>query len=240
MRKILQIRNIAVVSLLGFVMMFAAIAPTMNSASAGSQTRNFCETTFGVGWFGLGDFDEGLSLAKCFNVNNPCFADGVPIKSDGPTTCVFAIAAENLTGQKVILKDTIPAEWNAEVQIEGFFGIPNASDNCDDNLAPANKNQKANKSATKLTCDATASNVLQGAVLEITTRESPGSGKGNQEILKFKPTSCDLFANSGAQLILANELGEPVLGADDQPIVLLETGPLEVQVTGEECGQPDG
>jgi len=35
MKKILQIRNIAVVSLLGFVMMFAAIAPSMNNAYAG-------------------------------------------------------------------------------------------------------------------------------------------------------------------------------------------------------------
>ena len=31
------------------------------------------------------------------------------------------------------------------------------------------------------------------------TRESPGSLKGNQEIAKFKPTSCELFKNEGAE-----------------------------------------
>jgi len=232
MKKILQIRNIAVVSLLGFVMMFAAIAPTMNSAYAGSQASGFCQSLLGPGWVGIGDFDAGISLAKCFNLNDPCFAQGVPVKSNGPTTCEFVIFYINTTGENVILKDAIPAEWSAE------FGFLGASLGCLDNLEQANKNQKADKSATLLTCDATDFGGINGAHIVITTRESPGSLKGNQEIAKFKPTSCELFANSGAQLILADALGEPVLDANDQPIVLLETGPLEVQVTGEECEEP--
>jgi len=234
MRKILQIRNIAVVSLLGFVMMFAAIAPTMNSAYAGSQGSSFCQSLFGPGWVGVGDFDVGISLVKCVNLNDPCFAEGVPVKSDGPTTCLIAIVAQNLTGQNVILKDAIPAEWGVEIQ--GGF---NASFNCQDSLEQANKGKKADKSATILTCDATTSSLLRGVFLEITTRESPATANNDNKVAKFKPTSCDgLFVNSGAQLILADALGEPVLDDNDQPIVLLETGPIQVPVTGEECEDP--
>jgi len=231
MRKILQIRNIAVVSLLGFVMMFAAIAPTMNTAYAGDRASDFCQSFAGPGWVGIGDFDEGLSLAKCFNLNDPCFAEGVPVKSDVPTTCTIVVVYLNLTGQNVILKDAIPAEWNVSSD--------DASLNCEIKLFSANKGKKEDKSATLLTCDASSNPGFEGIVLQITTRESPGSLKGNQETAKFKPTSCELFANSGAQLIAADELGEPVLDANDQPIVLLETGPLQVPVTGEECEQPD-
>ncbi|GEM_PF-3637449 len=232
MIKILQIRNIAAVSLLGFVMMFAAIAPTMNSAYAGDPVSSFCQSLSGPGWVGVGVVGD-ITLAKCFNLNDPCFAQGVPVKSDGPTTCEFVIFYINTTGENVILKDAIPAEWSAE------FGFRGTSLGCLDNLEQANKNQKADKSATLLTCDATDFGGINGAHIVITTRESPGSLKGNQEIAKFKPTSCELFANSGAQLILADDLGEPVLDDNGQPIVLAETGPLEVPVIGEECEQPD-
>jgi len=230
MKKLLQIRNIAVVSLLGFVMMFAAIAPTMNSAYAGTKASDFCQSFAGVGWVGIGDFDEDLSLAKCFNLNDPCFAEGVPVKSNVPTTCTILVLYLNLTGENVILKDAIPAEWGAEVQIDED-GLPIASTNCNDSLEQANKGKKEDRSATLLTCDASINS--EGIFLDITTRESP-SGKF------FKPTSCELFANSGAQLILADALGEPVLDPSGQPIVLLETGPLEVPVTGEECEEPNG
>ena len=234
MTKILQIRNIAVVSLLGFVMMFAAIAPSMNSAYAGDRASELCQSLSGLGWVGVGDFDDGISLVKCFNLNDPCFAEGVPVKSNEPTTCEFIIFYTNTTVQNVILKDAIPAEWSAEI---GFRG---ASLGCIDNLEQANKNQKADKSATLLTCDATDFAGINGAHIVITTRESPGSLKGNQETAKFKPTSCELFANSGAQLILADDLGEPVLDDLDQPIVLAETGPIQVPVIGEECENPNG
>jgi hypothetical protein len=226
MIKILQIRNIAVVSLLGFVMMFAAIAPSMNNAYAGLTIVEFCMLA-GPTWTGIGVVEDGIILAKCFDSLDPCFAEGVPVKSDGPTTCTILVLVNNQTGQNVILKDTIPAEWNVSTGL--------ATGVCDDNLTQANKGKKADKSATLFTCDATTSNSNQGAFLDITTRESPGSLKGNQETAKFKPTSCELFANSGAQLILADELGEPVLDDNDQPIVLAETGPLLVPVVGEEC-----
>jgi len=232
MKKLLQIRNIAVVSLLGFVMMFASIAPTMNSAYAGNQATDFCQSFTGPGWVGIGDFDEDISLAKCFNLNDPCFAEGVPVKSDGPTTCEILVLYLNLTGENVILKDAIPAEWNASTD--------NASFICADNLSQANKGKKEDKSATLLTCDASNVPIFEGLFLQITTRESPSTANNDNKDAKFKPTSCELFANSGAQLILADELGEPVLDDNDQPIVLLETGPLEVPVTGEECEEPDG
>ena len=141
MIKILQIRNIAGVSLLGFVMMFAAIAPSMTSTSTGHEARIFCQTFLGAGWVGIGVVGD-LTLVKCFDLNDPCFDEGVPVKSDGPTTCVFLIFAQNFTGQNVILKDAIPAEWNAEI------GPFSASFNCLDNLEQANKNKKADRSAT--------------------------------------------------------------------------------------------
>ena len=233
MKKLLQIRNIAVVSLLGFVMMFAAVAPTMNNAYAGDQASDFCQSLSGLGWVGVGDFDDGISLVKCFNLNDPCFDEGVPVKSNEPTTCEFIIFYTNTTGQNVILKDAIPAEWSAE------FGFRGASPGCVDNLEQANKNKKADKSATLLTCDATDFDGINGAHIVITTRESPGTANNENKDAKFKPTSCELFANSGAQLILADELGEPVLD-QGQPIVLAETGPIEVPVTGEECEEPNG
>ena len=138
MQKLLQIRNIAVVSLLGFVMMFAAIAPSMNNAYAGDEASSFCQSILGPNWVGIGVVKD-LTLVKCFDLNDPCFAEGVQIKSDGPTTCVFVIFAQNFTGQNVILKDAIPAEWNAEI------GPFSASFNCFNNLEQANKGQKADR-----------------------------------------------------------------------------------------------
>ena len=225
MTKILQIRNIVGVSLLGFVMMFAAIAPSMNNAYAGNPIVEFCMQS-GPTWTGIGVVEDGITLAKCFDTLDPCFANGVPVKSDGPTTCTILVFLSNTTGQNVILKDAIPAEWGVEIGARGN------SVNCGDPLEQANKGKKADKSATLFTCDATAAGGNQGAFLEITTRESP-SGKF------FKPTSCEIFANSGAQVFLADDLGEPVLDPNGQPIVLAETGPLEVPVIGEECEQPN-
>jgi hypothetical protein len=226
MKKLLQIRNIAVVSLLGFVMMFAAIAPSMNNAYAGDPVVEFCMVN-GPTWTGIGVVEDGIKLAKCFDTLDPCFAEGVPVKSDGPTTCTILVLMNNNSGQNVILKDAIPAEWGVEIGEDG------SSPTCRDSLEQANKDKKADKSATLFTCGATSvgGKINQGAFLEITTRESP-SGKF------FKPTSCELFANSGAQVILADDLGEPVLDDNGQPIVLAETGPLEVPVIGEECVNP--
>ena len=231
MKKLLQIKNIAVVSLLGFVMMFAAIAPSINSAYAGADPGDpvveVCMNFSGNGpsWTGIGVIEGGITLVKCWDTLDPCFAEGVPVKSDGPTTCTILVLLFNNTGQNVILKDAIPAEWNVSTGLSTV--------NCADNLAQANKGQKTDKSATLFTCNAIDDAFAQGAYLEITTRESP-SGKF------FKPTSCELFANSGAQLILADDLGEPVLDTNGKPIVLAETGPIEVPVIGEECEQPDG
>ncbi len=235
MKKLLQIRNIAVVSLLGFVMMFAAIAPSMNNAYAGDEASSFCQSILGPNWVGIGVVKD-LTLVKCFDLNDPCFAEGVQIKSDGPTTCQFFILYENTTGQNVMLKDAIPAEWSAAY---GAFG---ASSECEDKLEQANKGKKADKSATLLTCDATDNDFINGAHIVITTRESPATANNDNKDAKFKPTSCELFANSGAQLIAADE-GNPILVDDGDggliPLVLAETGPLQVPVTGEECEELD-
>jgi len=218
-------------------MMFAAIAPTMNSASAGpaDPAAELCMAFGGPSWTGFGDNEVGITLAKCWDTLDPCFAEGVPVKSDGPTTCVIAVLYLNLTGENVILKDAIPAEWNVSTI--------DSSTNCEEKLSSANKGKKEDRSATLLTCDASNIAFFEGVLLDITTRESPGSGKGNQEIAKFKPTSCDgLFANSGAQVIAADDEGNPILVGDGKggliPVVLAETGPIQVPVTGEECEDP--
>jgi len=219
-------------------MMFAAIAPSMNNAYAGNGILEFCMLA-GPTWTGIGVVEDGITLVKCFDTQDPCFAEGVPVKSDESTTCTILVLMINTSGQNVILKDAIPAEWSAEVRLLSD-GTPDASDNCDDNLAQANKGKKEDKSATLFTCDATTFDGFVGAFLDITTRESPG--KGHKEDV-FKPTSCDgLFANSGAQVIAADDEGNPILVPDGlggfEPIVLAETGPLEVQVIGEECEEP--
>jgi len=229
--------KVAGVSLLSFVMMFAAAAPSMNTAYGGPafDADAFCLDAFGaLAPNGVGSSDGATFIAaKCFDATQPCFNPGVPLKATDPTTCVFIVVG--LGAGEIILADAVNAEW----KVTGHF---DASGTCDD---PAPANGKDNgKSATVIHCSGDTGHVI---LIEAETRPSPGGGHKDpitrEPITVFKPTSCDLSLNEGAQVIEAL-LGEPVLVDDGLgnlvPNVLGESPPLPVPVVGEECEQTDG
>jgi len=173
-------------------------------------------------------------MVKCFVATDPCFDDGVPMKEDGPTQCSFAVIGGSMFGDTVIIQDTIPAEW----ELLDIEPLPFFRDVCDAMEANtggqdnSNGKAKSSRSATQVEC------VLQpfelnGFIATVETRESP-SGKF------FKPTFCGTFElNEGAVTLLGDINGDPVLEEVEpgvfEPIVLAESGPLEVQAVGEEC-----
>ena len=232
--KILQIRNIAGVSLLSFVMMFATAAPSMNTAYGGPgfDANEFCSTNFGAfapNGVGSSDFTTFIAV-KCFDASLPCFNPGVPLKATDPTPCVFVVVG--LGAGEIILADAVNAEWEVTGHID-------PAGTCDD---PAPANGKDNgKSATLIHCSGGTSHVI---LIEVETRPSPGGGHKDpitkERITVFKPTSCDLSLNEGAQVIEALN-GEPVLVDDGQgigilvPNVLGESPPLPVPVDDESC-----
>jgi len=230
--KKIPLGKIAGVSLLSFVMMFAAAAPSMNTAYAGVFDADaFCLGAFGaLAPNGVGDSDGATWLAaKCFDASQPCFDPGVPLKATVPTTCVFIVVGLSPTTE-IILDDAVNAEW----KVTGHF---DATGTCDD---PAPANGKDNgKSATVIHC---SGGNLHGILIEVETRPSPGGGHKDpitkERITVFKPTSCDLSLNEGAQVIEALN-GEPVLVDDGfgnlVPNVLGESPPLPVPVDDESC-----
>jgi hypothetical protein len=185
----------------------------------------------------LGEFPNGIGfvdmesnvMVKCFDADDPCFDDGVPMKEDGPTECSFAVIGGSIFGDTVIIQDTIPAEW----ELLGIEPLPFMGDVCDAMEANTggqdNSNGKAkpSRSATQVEC-VLQPFTLDGFTATVETRESP-SGKF------FKPTFCGTFElNSGAVMLQGDQFGDPVLEAGE-PIVLAETGPLEVEAVGEDC-----
>ena len=73
--------KVAGVSLLSFVMMFAAAAPSMNTAYGGVFDADaFCLEALGAfAPNGVGSTDGLTFIAvKCFNASDPCFDPGVP------------------------------------------------------------------------------------------------------------------------------------------------------------------
>jgi hypothetical protein len=114
-----------------------------------------------------------------------------------------------------------------DVNNESAFITADASGNCI--VYSDGKNKKTNmKSATGIECTAIDEDVF--AVVTIETRESPDTKKHENKDPKFKPTSCgEFFLNDGAQAILLDDSGEPVLSSlDGLPIILDETDPLSV------------
>ena len=184
---------------------------------------------------GIGVIGLDTVLVKCFDAEDPCFADGVPVKSNDPTTCSFAVIAANSFGDTMIVQDTLPSEWEIDIG----FGI--GSSICvginANSGTPDNQGKKGDKSATKIECVGPQGEFV-GFIVDVQTRESPG--KGHKEGTVYKPTSCGTFElNSGATLILGDELGDPVLEEVEEgvfePIVLAETDPLELEAVGEVC-----
>jgi hypothetical protein len=176
---------------------------------------------------GIGVLGLDSTLVKCFDAENPCFADGIPVKDDEPNQCSFAVFGANSYGDSIIISDAIPAEWEI-VTFDPF------EDNCD--YDQANKGKKADKSATLIECVGGSGEYIGFSTL-VQTRESPG--KGHQETT-YKPTSCgDLYLNEGAVMLLGDEDGEPILEEVEdgvfEPIVLAQTGPLMLDAVAEVC-----
>ncbi len=203
--KKISFGKVAGVSLLSFVMMFAAAAPSMTQANADVFT---------------GDVFKIHITADDDNDFDPECLTGITIVKPGPTQCAFVIF---YSGDLAIVEDTVPAEWEVVLIVGEDFGFP-FSGNC--TFESAGKN--VDKSATKITCDE-ATELVVGFIVQ--TRESPGSGKGNQEILKFKPTSCgDLVLNDGAVAYASFE-GEKILSdvvdpGNFEPIVIAVSDPI--------------
>jgi hypothetical protein len=176
---------------------------------------------------GIGEVGLDTVLVKCFDAEDPCFADGIPVKDEDPTQCSFAVIGANSFGETFIINDAIPAEWS----LIGFEEISS----CDE--GPANKGKKADKSATLVECVAEPGE-FSGFYATVETRESPG--KGHKEGTVYKPTSCGNFnLNNGAVMLLGDENGDPILEEVEdgvfEPIVLAETGPLELEAIAEVC-----
>lgn len=179
---------------------------------------------------GIGEVGLDTVLVKCFDAENSCFADGVPVKSNDPTTCSFAVIAANSYGDTLIVQDTLPAEWKINIGFPINTSVCNGM-NANDGT-PDNQGKKGDRSATKIECVGPVGEYV-GFIVDVQTRESPG--KGHKEGVVYKPTSCGTFElNSGAVLLLGDELGDPVL-EEGEPIVLAETDPLELEAVGEVC-----
>lgn len=214
------------------MMIAGLIAPGMQSthASAISTPSEFCNS-FSDGQFpdGIGVVESDNVLVKCFDASDPCFTAGIPMKSDVPTQCSFGVVGGSVFGDSVIILDAIPAEWEVvDGDAIGCTGME-ANTNGQDK---SNGKAKANRSAGIIECVAPPF-ALNGFSVLVETRESP-SGKF------FKPTFCGTFAlNEGAVMLLGDENGDPVLEEVEpgvfEPIVLAETGPLEVEAVGEAC-----
>jgi len=219
--KKISFGKVAGVSLLSLVMMFAAIAPSMTQANAGGDDPPPTGT---------------ISKQHIEIIDNPeCFT-GIIIAKSSSTFCGFLIS---YNGDPAIVEDTVPAEWEVVLIVGEDFGFP-FSGNC--TFESAGKN--VDKSATKITCDE-ATELVVGFIVQ--TRESPGSGKGNQEILKFKPTSCgDLVLNDGAVAYAGDGAGEKILVLDADgnlvPIVIDTSEPIVLTAINPDdrvCGSPE-
>ena len=53
---------------------------------------------------GIGEIGLDSTLVKCFDAENPCFTDGIPVKDDEPNQCNFAVFGANSYGDSVIIR----------------------------------------------------------------------------------------------------------------------------------------
>jgi len=222
------------------IMMFAALmAPSMQTANAGIDLCD--EFFFGASTWDdifITDPDTGdfIWIFKCYIPDVDCedndadegnSQEDVPKKSTSSTICIgFAFAAiSNLP--EVMATDSVPAEWDAidadcvpsggSVEVKGSKG----------------------KGATVLECPSAAFGgfyVAAGFVPFVETRENPG--KGHAEPV-YKPTSCVLFKNEGAEgFVPGRTYDHDSDGGAVTPEIPFSTGltdPLPVTVVGEGC-----
>jgi len=215
---------------ISFMMIAGLIAPGIQSTHASTilTPDDFCNA-FSAGEFpnGIGTVSGESFLVKCFDALDACFTAGIPMKAGVTTQCTFLVLGGSALGDSVIINDLISAEWevvNSSTVGTTVCAVTEANQRGQDQ---SNGNAKANRSATGIHCVGPPIEFF-GILIEVGTRESP-SGKF------FKPTFCGTFElNSGAVMLQGDQFGDPVLEAGE-PIVLAETGPLEVEAVGEDC-----
>jgi hypothetical protein len=166
----------------------------------------------------------------------------IETKQSSTTLYEFTIVYDNGGDTTdVIIKDTIPAEWNV-IEINGITvspvkdkDDPSLTDNSDSqggtftvfrsgkkSKGPKNKD---NNSSTKIYWIPETINLTHDLTVKVETRRSP-SGKP-----KYAPTSCGLFVlNPGATAFQYDPItGEIVLDSEEDPVVLAgPTDPLNL------------
>lgn len=210
--------NLKVLAISGIAaMMVFALSATSLSQNAYAGNGNPCSNNLGDESWSVFDVEtvtdteapfDSVIVWKCVSEDIECFADDgdgtpelggdddsvgtvVPKKATTRTFCVNTTGAvmKSTDDSAAILADTLPAEWE-------LLDITDHLGNCEVEV------KNAGKSATKIRCTTEPVNGDFFAAFTIDlmeTRESPGSGKGNQSIDKFKPTGCFLDLNSGAE-----------------------------------------
>lgn len=161
---------------------------------------------------GLASADHETTDESILSKSTDCPAE-LNVAPTVPTTCNFTITYNNVSAT---ILDTVPAEWEVTNSTEAELA------GC--SIDPANKGNKANKSATKIECPDVEN---LDVTIEITTRASPGKG---HDPTVFKPTSCGILEiNDGAHAVNATS-GE----------VLFSTEALTITVTDPEDLDCDG
>ena len=197
MKKILSASTVAGISL----MLFASIFSAMPTSSASADP---CEVEFGGGVIVFDskhvlDTDTGdwITVYKCYmpsidctnNDPNPANnIEEVPKKSDQSSTCVGFGVIMFTNADNAVLTDSVPAEWDT-------IGFTDVSGTCTEEVKGNNQ-----QGATVYTCDED-SGFAAFSVAFLETRESPSNGKNenNPKPDKYKPTSCEIYKNEGAE-----------------------------------------
>lgn len=227
--------------------------PTAHAGVFDQALSNCDDVSPGMVAFDI-QFADDLSVAKCYDPTDSCFANGILALQANPQPCQFGIVITlfgDIAGEpSAILGDAIPAEWEVT-------GITNVRGSCD--FDQANKGKKANRSATILTCDTQTVDAgsttypQAAAIVDIQTRESPSTA-GKDKDPKFKPTfACEgtpdrnFPVNDGVQAV-AIDTDDNVITWDhdddietrEVPLVLAQTAALSTTAVDEDDLDCDG
>jgi len=221
------------------IMMFASLmAPSMQTANAG--IGDLCDNLFGLDTWDsnfVSDPDTGdfIFVFKCFIPDVNCLdndaipandAEDVPKKSMSSTTCNGFLFATYSNLAEAIATDSVPAEWNA-LGADCF-------------VAGGSVEVKGSKSqgATVIECPSEAFGsffVAVGFVEVLETRANPG--QGHKEGTVYKPTSCVLYKNEGAEGLVPGRTydHDSMAATPEIPFSTGLTDPLPVTVVGPGC-----